>query len=277
MQRWTNFGNHHVQHGFVSLASVHSGHHAPSARYALRASVFIVGLLAIVLLLIANAPKRSASPSVDRTQLVQQATAGEPSAQLLLGLAYRDGRYGLPRDPATARIWLRRAADAGNGYAASALGDLGGVGTERLHRLPAIAGSTPAADHPALWRLNGFVDTAYRLFERLDPAGQAADTLKRRATDGDAIAQFQLAMRYRDGAMGLDRDTQRELYWLRRSADRGNAVAMDALAAAYRAGSLGLQRDADLATQWSERSARLRNISGHAANERVAVAPIHHD
>lgn len=54
--------------------------------------------------------------------LTQLANQGDDGAQLQLGLAYRDGRYGLTPDAKTGLYWLKRSAAGGNAYAEDAVG-----------------------------------------------------------------------------------------------------------------------------------------------------------
>lgn len=54
--------------------------------------------------------------------LSRLANAGDDGAQLQLGLAYRDGRYGLKPDAKTGLYWLKRSAAGGNAYAEKAIG-----------------------------------------------------------------------------------------------------------------------------------------------------------
>jgi len=65
--------------------------------------------------------------------LTQLAESGNAGAQLQLGLAYLDGRYGVAPSPSKALHWLSISAKSGNAYAEDALGNLyaRGVGTEK--------------------------------------------------------------------------------------------------------------------------------------------------
>lgn len=75
------------------------------------------------------------------------------------------------------------------------------------------------------------------------------DWLSRLANNGDAGAQLQLGLAYRDGRYGLTPDAKTGLYWLRQSAKGGNAYAEDAIANAYAKGQ-GTAPDEKLAEQW---------------------------
>lgn len=268
---------------------------------------------AVVLLLgLAAVAPRGASDNVDQSQLMQQAAAGEPRAELMLAMAYRNGRYGLPRDHHTAAQWLQRAAEAGDAYAAAALGDAyasadgvvkdaaaaqrwwtqaaesGNVHAQsQLGLALTVATATPEqkfAGYRWLEQASAAGDTAARtalgadpsapveasgqglwsrltrMFDNLSMNGQSADSLLARARAGDSDAQYELALRYRDGAWGVDADPIQALAWLRQAAHHGNAMAMLALSDAYRAGQLGLAPNPAKAEKWHH-MARLEQAS----------------
>jgi TPR repeat protein len=54
--------------------------------------------------------------------LKQLANEGDSGAQLQLGVAYRDGLYGLKPDAKAGLDWLKQSANAGNAYAEDTLG-----------------------------------------------------------------------------------------------------------------------------------------------------------
>jgi TPR repeat protein len=75
------------------------------------------------------------------------------------------------------------------------------------------------------------------------------DWLSQLANNGDAGAQLQLGLAYRDGRYGLTPDAKTGLYWLKQSAAGGNAYAEDAIGNAYFKGQ-GTAHDETLAEQW---------------------------
>jgi hypothetical protein len=75
------------------------------------------------------------------------------------------------------------------------------------------------------------------------------DWLSQLANNGDAGAQLQLGLAYRDGRYGLTPDAKTGLYWLKQSANAGNAYAEDAIGSAYAKGQ-GTARDEKQAEQW---------------------------
>jgi TPR repeat protein len=216
-------------------------------------ATFAAALLVAFLLNSGHAP----SDAQEIAWLNRLASAGNPDAQLQLGLAYREGRHGLVPDAAIGRYWLQKAAGNGQRYAADMLagqpaaGSAGTAGTarapdhNRLDDLAAELDSPPLVTASALWKILGLGLTG----------GQSPTALQARAQAGDARAEYQLAMRYRDGAWSVNRDPARALYWLQHAAGDGNLLAMQSLSEVYRTGSLGAERDLDKAAQWQERAA----------------------
>jgi hypothetical protein len=62
-------------------------------------------------------------PGDELDWLSRLAHEGDSGAQLQLGLAYRDGRYGLTPDARTGFYWLDKAAESGNAYAEDAVAE----------------------------------------------------------------------------------------------------------------------------------------------------------
>ncbi len=222
---------------------------------------------------------------------------GDAGAQLQLGLAYRDGRYGLQVDAQTGHYWLAEAARHGNSYAADLLandyaGKVGGVPdtSQALQwwEVAAREGNADAQTHlgqyllsqgreaeasawlrraasrgddvarrelPKLYRKALVSPTDLRrgenslaaLGERLDSEGlktlfavwntiemgspnqQYAATLLQRAEQGDPLAEYQLALHFRDGAWAVKQDPEQAERWFRRAAADGNPLAVSAL------------------------------------------------
>lgn len=72
------------------------------------------------------------------------------------------------------------------------------------------------------------------------------------ARQGDALAQFNLALMYHSGA-GVAADEAQAVNWYQKSAANGSVKAQEFLAAAYREGWFGLPRDAQKADYWDQR------------------------
>ncbi len=71
------------------------------------------------------------------------------------------------------------------------------------------------------------------------------DNLKKRAADGDATAQVDLALCYRDGK-GVEKNTAEAMTWAHRAADAGHAEALDFVGFAYLRGAM-VKRNTGLA------------------------------
>jgi len=251
-----------------------------------------------------------ASEQADRAQIEAQARAGSAAAQLELGLAYRDGRFGLKADSAASALWLNRSALGGNDYAAALMGDALAAGNgvqadesaaeswwrqaaehgdayaqarlgaalaspdnsqavrdEGRHWLEsaALQGNPQARqalgiDSPSIGGkgMEAVLPHLGAVEQVIAPTANEADTLRSRAIAGDSTAQYQLAMRYRDGAWGgVDADPAQALDWLKRSANQGNSLAMTTLANAYERGTLSLEPDAEQAAFWRARARQL--------------------
>jgi TPR repeat protein len=104
-----------------------------SPRYTRRASQWFLGAVlataAVAVILLGSAVK--ADDEIG--WLNRLAESGDEGAQLQLGLAYRDGRYGLTPDITKEMYWIKRAAEKGNAYAEDALASMyaEGRGTEK--------------------------------------------------------------------------------------------------------------------------------------------------
>lgn len=73
------------------------------------------------------------------------------------------------------------------------------------------------------------------------------------ASDGHAIAQFNIALMYH-GGLGVPTNEAEAVKWYKKSANNGYHVAQEFLAAAYEEGWFGLQRDQKLAKFWEDKA-----------------------
>lgn len=249
-----------------------------------------------VLLAVAASQSATVQPAQEAAWLSHLAKSGDAGAQLQLGLAYRNGRYGLTPDNQTSLRWLTQAADNGEAYAADLAGTAyaDGQGTKRdltaarhWWTLAARGGNAHAArrlgenlasvdptqasdwleraatqgnrqaeqDLHTLYSRHAvpardlelgkdrlgvvaaqlgsptlkIIAASRNLLRQSTAATQTADTLVHDAQAGDPTAEFQLGLRYRDGAWNVNRDTARAEYWLQRAATDGNRLAARAL------------------------------------------------
>jgi localization factor PodJL len=90
------------------------------------------------------------------------------------------------------------------------------------------------------------------------PQESEVDPVLAAARDGDAEAQYEMAIRYRDG-VGVDVSYGEAADWFDRAAQQGHVDAQANLGVMYRQG-VGVPRDIDLAKLWLHAAAR----SGHA-------------
>jgi len=258
----------------------------------------LAGLAAAAAITVAVAHTGRIAPAQELAWLNHLANSGDAGAELQLGLAYREGRYGLQpdaraslrwlteagrngdayaadlvanayatgedvtRDPQAALRWWRLAAKGGNGDAQAHLGeallargdrnraltwirDAADRGNQRAHRdLTRLyhQQALPDADlhrgENAVAALSERLDAtgvnalfaAWETIESSSPITQTAEALEHRAEQGDPVAEYQLAMRYLDGAWAVKRDPKQAASWLRRSAAAGNRVAAQTLA-----------------------------------------------
>jgi uncharacterized protein len=259
----------------------------------------LIGIVAIGFLLAFHDSRVSSNNELD--WLSHLARSGDAGAQMQLGLAYRDGRYGLEVDPHTGLYWLTAAAKNGNAYAADAVATAyaNGEGTqpnaqqaERWWNIAASEGNANAEQHLAsqllangntaqgidwlrsaadrgdntahamlveLYRGNDVTDTDLHrgenpldaLGERIDSVGlrtlfatwhtykvsspymHSADALLAQAKAGDPEAEYELALRYRDGSWAVAKDQKESTTWLKRSAAAGNRFAIKELTASH--------------------------------------------
>lgn len=155
---------------------------------------------------------RSGDYATARTLLQPQADAGDPQAQLNLGLLYATGRGGA-KDLREAAAWYRRAAEQG---------------------LPA------AQNNLANAYLQGLgVDVA---------PDEAARWLQRAAEQGDPRAQYNLGTLYARGS-GVPNDMTEAVYWWRQAAQQGVVAAQYNMGIASADGT-GLTQNDAAAVYW---------------------------
>ncbi|MCU7960931.1 MAG: sel1 repeat family protein [gamma proteobacterium symbiont of Bathyaustriella thionipta] len=122
--------------------------------------------------------------------LRQAAEEGNPNAQYLLGRMHHEGVI-VKQDQNTALQWLRRAA--ANGH------------LEAVH-------------------LSGLIES---LVKEATPLTQENyQRLHERALQNDPHAQYELALRYTNGALDVKSNPEKALFWLTRAAQNGNILAM---------------------------------------------------
>jgi TPR repeat protein len=264
--------------------------------------VLFGGVLAVIIITGIIVRADGVPPGSEVGWLSELAGSGDAGAELQLGLAYREGLYGLKRDPQASLKWLLEAARHGDAYAADAVANAyaqglgiavdpgqaaywwgraarGGnvdaqehLGEELLAegrnrdalrwlRAAADQGDVRAREDLArLYREDILPESVlpdadtqrgenplevlgaelhspglkalYDLWDAVEtdmPILQSTDELLERANRGDPLAEFQLGLRYRDGAWAVRRDPAKARVWLERAAAAGNRNAAQAL------------------------------------------------
>lgn len=224
--------------------------------------------------------------------LTRLAKSGDSGAQLLLGLAYKNGQHGLKPDLNAGFFWLKTAARNGNAYAAdivanhyadnkpsqlqdaafwwknaaragnanaevrlgeymmqqgedakaaSWLRKAADLGDRQAHRDLVTLYKTEQLSDADLHRgdnavavlahevnSNGLksIFAVWHVLEESSTYKQSSGPLIARAQQGDPVAEYQLAVRYRDGAWAVNPDPEKAMDWLQRSAAAGNPVAI---------------------------------------------------
>ena len=171
------------------------------------------------------------------------AEGGDRRAQTNLGACYANGT-GVPADPALARAWLQRGAEAGDPLGQRNMGTLLLVedrgAAASWYRKAAEQGDIPSQDQ--LSRL---------LHDGPDEGGAWAEArlwARQAATAGSIAAAHRLAMMCHE-AKGGERDPVQAAHWWRKAAEAGHGDAAAMLGAALHMGQ-GVEADQVEAMAW---------------------------
>lgn len=174
-------------------------------------------------------------------------------AEEALGSIYRNG-VGVPKNPAEALQWTRKAAEQSYDMAEFDLGRMyeNGEGVQKddaaaaeWYRKAAEQGFTPAE------RILGDM---YALGHGVTQDGNAAvEWFRRAAEQGFAPAENDLGQAYADG-LGVARDYKAAAEWYRKAAEQGDSVAQYNLAWCYENGR-GVPKDVNVAADWYSKAA----------------------
>ena len=185
------------------------------------------------------------------------AEKGDPEAQCFLGLAYRDGTYSLPVNPAESLRWIQLAANSGNLIAIEEMGYkyYEGFGvkqdfSESLRWLSRAAEAGKATAFPSLGIMyRDGLGTAPDL-------RRAEDYFLRGAEAGNSYSAYLLARLYT-----FERPDQ-ALEWYVKASDMGSHRATEILRDAYRDGApeIGVIPDPHLETKYA---VRLESFDGN--------------
>lgn len=167
---------------------------------------------------------------VELQMIAHEAQDGSAGAQLLYGLAYLEGRYGLKPDAAKGVHWLRRAARTGNPYAQLTLGNCyaNGTGVEKdLKQAVRWWRKAGLGDNPQAQYLIGKAYLEGSGVDK-DPA-RAIDWLTKSAGQGNMDAQYLIGKMYKEGYV-VPQDKLIARDWLSRAAAQGHSDAINLLA-----------------------------------------------
>jgi len=149
--------------------------------------------------------------------LKKRAEAGDPKAQVQLGIAYASGN-GVAPDESEAAKWFRKAAEKGDSDGEYSLGEM------------YLTGRGVSAN-----------------------LTDAAKWMHRAANHGDARGQFNLAAMYLQG-QGVPRDEAEAARWMRKAADQGLAAGQFGLGSMYAHGK-GVPQSETEAANWYRKAA----------------------
>ncbi len=86
----------------------------------------------------------------------------------------------------------------------------------------------------------------------MDAFGADVDALRSRAEQGDASAQYELAMAY-DTGHGVQKDLRQAAHWCSKAAEQGHAAAQNCIGSMYQFGD-GVAQDEAAAFYWYEKA-----------------------
>lgn len=92
----------------------------------------------------------------------------------------------------------------------------------------------------------------FALVFSIDATGADATALRSRAEQGDASAQYELAMAY-DAGHGVQKDLSKAAHWCLKAAEQGHAAAQNCIGSMYQFGD-GVVQDEAVALSWYEKA-----------------------
>jgi len=187
----------------------------------------------------------------------QKAADGENAkAQYHLGKAYLDG-IGIKHDDKKAIDWLTRSAESGNTQAQFLIGKMyhEGYVVAQDHQFAKDWLDRAASNgHTEAINLLSIIDTIYNSANIV--RHNSIDELTEDANKGNADAQYELGMHYKNGSYNDDQkpDAKQAIFWLSKAAENGDLLAMKELSEIYSKGLLGVEKDTEKARYWLTKS-----------------------
>jgi len=202
-------------------------------------------------------------PKTFSEQLVRQAEAGDPVAQLQLGGAYSKGR-GVEKNEALAFRWIKTSAEQGYARALGVLAQCYYLG-EGVPK-----DETKALEYAQQSAEKNYAESQYNLAAFLNQKGDYAEAfrwMKQSAENGFADGQFILGKMYEKG-QGCDPDIGKATQWYQEAAGQGQREAAQRLGFLYQNG-WGVKRDEAEAIRWYQRAGRLGDTNAATAVQNI--------
>jgi TPR repeat protein len=205
------------------------------------------------------------------TLCAAEAREGSVAAQRNLGVMYDRG-VGVPRDPAQAADWLRRAAEAGNRDAAYQLGAMyengRGVAEDDARAVAWYSKAALLGDREAQVKVGKAYEQGLGVASDM---GEALTWYRKAAGQGDAWAQNYIGFLYGNGK-GMRHDDAEALRWFRQAAANGNAQAEYNVGFMY-ANGRGVARSETEAVRWYKLAASHGYAEAAKELERRGIKP----
>ena len=193
-------------------------------------------------------------------EVLRRAEAGDVEAQVLAGIALKDGKV-VPKDVDRAVHWTRMAAAKGHPMAQNVLGNLyrDGLGMPQDSQ-QAVEWYTKAA-------AQGYAQAQANLgWAHFDGQGvppnpvEGVRLFRLAAEQGNVDGQTALGHAYATGK-GVDKNEREAVVWWRQAAEQGDPMSQFDVAVAYRNGE-GVRKDKAEAERWFKKSSEQGNAIG---------------
>jgi len=163
------------------------------------------------------------------SDLKQQASAGDVSAQVQLGVIYLTGD-GVTKDDAEAMTWFRKAADQDNPLAERYLAEMyfkgRGVPADNLEAAKWLRLSAEQGDAQSQYNLSVLYTQGLGVPRNMK---EAANWMQKSAAQNLAAGELGLGVLYENG-QGVPQDAIEAAKWYQKAVDQDNAEAMNNLA-----------------------------------------------
>lgn len=209
--------------------------------------------------------------------LKEPANSGYVSAQYMLGMIYLSGSTQIKKNPRKAFEWIKKAAEDFHADAMYQAGSMyyQGLGTEKdLGKARKFLELAREQEIDEAANLIARIDEEKSQKTQQQPPVEIArkktgkELLIESARNGNANAQYQLAVAYLEGISGFSKDKARALDWMKNAANNNHKDAQYLLGSFYYNGSL-VKRNLTTARHWLNKAAR-----AGVSNARVLLSAI---